>query len=83
MSKVRTYTPERLALTRTAMQKHFQTLTPQEQQDNQHILQELDEAQTIVDMYRIMNQVWDLTATAKQVKQRKAQEQLQKQNQNK
>ncbi|MDM1757685.1 hypothetical protein HX127_08910 [Acinetobacter sp. 256-1] len=80
MSKVKTYTPERLALTRTAMQKHFQTLTPQEQQDNQHILQELDEAQTIVDMYRIMNQVWDLTATAKQVKQRKEQEQLQKQN---
>ncbi|RYL29662.1 hypothetical protein [Acinetobacter piscicola] len=77
MSKVRTYTPERLALTRTAMQKHFQTLTPQEQQDNQHILQELDEAQTIVDMYRIMNQVWDLTATAKQVKQWKEQEQLQ------
>ncbi len=71
MSKVKTYTPERLALTRTAMQKHFQTLTPQEQQDNQHILQELDEAQTIVDMYRIMNQVWDLTATAKRVAARK------------
>lgn len=76
MSKVKA---ETVRLTRISFKEEFQTLTPQEQKDNQHVLQELDEAQTLMDLLRVMSQVWDLTATAKQVKQWKEQEQLQKQ----
>lgn len=68
MSKVKA---ETVRLTRISFKEEFQTLTPQEQKDNQYVLQELDEAQTLMDLLRVMSQAWDLTATAKRVAARK------------